>query len=171
MAVFPDAIGEVSAQTIAQVTGPAWSLRPGFGDVALRLLAALACGAAIGVEREKKGAPPDCARTCRWRRPRRYSPSFPSRSTRRCRPASGTSPPIRCACSRPLRPGVAFLADGTIIRRGGDVQGITTGGSLWLAGALGMSCGQALHGLSFLGAGLALVVLALVRMLEQRTLR
>lgn len=37
--------------------------------------------------------------------------------------------------------GVAFLAAGTIVLSRGEIQGITTGTSLWLAGAIGVSLG------------------------------
>jgi putative Mg2+ transporter-C (MgtC) family protein len=37
--------------------------------------------------------------------------------------------------------GVAFLAAGTIVLTRGEVQGLTTGASLWLAGAIGLALG------------------------------
>ena len=37
--------------------------------------------------------------------------------------------------------GVAFLAAGTIVLSRGEIQGITTGASLWLAGAIGLCLG------------------------------
>lgn len=38
--------------------------------------------------------------------------------------------------------GVAFIAAGAIIRHSdGDVQGVTTGAAIWLAGAIGVACG------------------------------
>lgn len=37
--------------------------------------------------------------------------------------------------------GVAFLAAGTIVLSRGEVHGITTGASLWLAGAIGLALG------------------------------
>lgn len=67
--------------------------------------------------------------------------------------------------------GVAFLAAGAIIRRGEGVAGITTGSGLWLSGALGMAAGRGYYGLAFLGAVLAIVVLALVRAVEYRLRR
>lgn len=37
--------------------------------------------------------------------------------------------------------GIGFLGAGSIIRSGGQIQGITTGASIWLAGAIGVSAG------------------------------
>jgi putative Mg2+ transporter-C (MgtC) family protein len=37
--------------------------------------------------------------------------------------------------------GVAFLVAGIVITSGGKVMNVTTGASLWLAGAIGLACG------------------------------
>src|SRR6056297_4048197 len=37
--------------------------------------------------------------------------------------------------------GIGFLGAGSIIRSGGHIQGITTGASIWLAGAIGVAAG------------------------------
>ena len=37
--------------------------------------------------------------------------------------------------------GVGFLGAGAIIRRGGDVRGLTTAASLWATAAIGMAVG------------------------------
>jgi putative Mg2+ transporter-C (MgtC) family protein len=66
--------------------------------------------------------------------------------------------------------GVAFLAAGTIIQSGGTVQGLTTGASMWLAGALGLACGGGFYTIAIIGTLLALVVLYLLGKLEARLL-
>ena len=55
--------------------------------------------------------------------------------------------------------GVAFLAAGTIVLSRGEVHGITTGTSLWLAGAVGVSLGfgQWIIGFGAVIAGLAIL--------------
>lgn len=64
--------------------------------------------------------------------------------------------------------GVAFLAAGTIVLSRGEVQGITTGTSLWLAGAIGVSLGFGQWLVAF-GAVLAgIVILYLVGGMEAR---
>ncbi len=64
--------------------------------------------------------------------------------------------------------GVAFLAAGTIITRGAEVKNVTTGASLWLAGAIGLGCGAGEIPLAALATVVVLIVLLLVRSLERR---
>ncbi|MBK4215490.1 MgtC/SapB family protein [Paracoccus caeni] len=59
--------------------------------------------------------------------------------------------------------GVAFLAAGSIITSGGNVRGLTTGASMWLAGAIGLACGTGDGVLAVLGTGLALITLWMIR--------
>ena len=62
--------------------------------------------------------------------------------------------------------GVSFLAAGTIIHSGLNVQGLTTGAGLWLAGAVGLACGLERYGLAVVGAALAMIILAVLMPLE-----
>jgi putative Mg2+ transporter-C (MgtC) family protein len=64
--------------------------------------------------------------------------------------------------------GVAFLAAGTIIQSGGAVQGLTTGASMWLAGAVGLACGGGFYTIALIGTVLALIVLFIIGKLESR---
>jgi putative Mg2+ transporter-C (MgtC) family protein len=63
--------------------------------------------------------------------------------------------------------GVAFLAAGVIFTAQGKVQNVTTGASLWLAGAIGLSCGSGQIPLAGLATGIVLLVLFLLRFLEK----
>ncbi|WP_457580416.1 MgtC/SapB family protein [Ensifer canadensis] len=62
--------------------------------------------------------------------------------------------------------GVAFLAAGTIILSRGRVQGLTTGSSLWLAGAIGLALGFGHWIIAAFAAGSAFLVLFVVGKLE-----
>lgn len=64
--------------------------------------------------------------------------------------------------------GVAFLAAGVVIFTRGEVQGLTTGAGLWLAGAIGVACGLGLWQVAGLATIIALVVLSLLHVLERR---
>ncbi|MBN9887656.1 MgtC/SapB family protein [Salipiger abyssi] len=64
--------------------------------------------------------------------------------------------------------GVAFLAAGIIFKSGGEVKNITTGASLWLAGAIGLGCGAGQMPLAAMATAIVLVVLVLLRALEMR---
>lgn len=68
-----------------------------------------------------------------------------------------------------LTAGVAFLAAGTIIVNKGDVRGLTTGASLWLAGAAGLATGMGLYWLAYLVTLAALCVLAVMQAVKVAT--
>lgn len=65
--------------------------------------------------------------------------------------------------------GVAFLAAGTIMFSRGEVQGLTTGAGLWLAGAIGLACGLGLWQIAAFATVLSLVVLGLLHAFEVQT--
>lgn len=58
--------------------------------------------------------------------------------------------------------GVAFLAAGTIFTSKGQVNGLTTGAGMWLAGAIGLACGMGLLPLAAMATVTALLILSLV---------
>lgn len=55
--------------------------------------------------------------------------------------------------------GVAFLVAGIVITSGGRVLNVTTGASLWLAGAIGLACGAGQIPLAALTTLVVLIVL------------
>jgi putative Mg2+ transporter-C (MgtC) family protein len=64
--------------------------------------------------------------------------------------------------------GIAFLAAGTIMFSRGEVQGLTTGAGMWLAGAIGVSCGLGFWQIALFGTVLVLIVLGVMHSLEVR---
>jgi putative Mg2+ transporter-C (MgtC) family protein len=75
-----------------------------------------------------------------------------------------TADPIRII--EAVTAGVAFLAAGAIIRSRGNVQGLTTGANMWLAGALGVACGSGYYTIAGIATVFALIVLVLIGRLE-----
>jgi putative Mg2+ transporter-C (MgtC) family protein len=73
--------------------------------------------------------------------------------------------PVRIVSA--ITSGVAFLAAGAIIQSRGRVKGLTTGGSLWTAGAVGLCCGLGEYALATIAVGVTLVVLLAVKALER----
>ena len=63
--------------------------------------------------------------------------------------------------------GVAFLAAGMILFTRGEVQGLTTGAGMWLAGAVGLACGLGFWQIALFTTALAVVVLMVLGRLEQ----
>lgn len=64
--------------------------------------------------------------------------------------------------------GVAFLGAGSIIQARGNVIGITTGASIWLAGAIGLASGGGYYLIAVITLVLALVTLTALGTLERR---
>lgn len=62
--------------------------------------------------------------------------------------------------------GVAFLGAGSIIVAGGRVQGLTTGATMWMAGAIGLACGIGQVALAATATALLALVLYLFGRLE-----
>ena len=62
--------------------------------------------------------------------------------------------------------GVGFLGAGSIIQSRGAVHGITTAASIWVAAAVGTSCGMGLYRLAITSGVLALLVLWIVGIAE-----
>jgi putative Mg2+ transporter-C (MgtC) family protein len=86
--------------------------------------------------------------------------------------AAGGEPradPIRAV--EAVTAGIAFLGAGAIFRSGHNVQGLTTGAGMWLAGAVGVATALG-HYLVALGVALlAVIVLAALRALAHNVIR
>ena len=63
--------------------------------------------------------------------------------------------------------GVAFLAAGIIFTSGGEVRNITTGASMWLAGAVGLACGAGEVLLALMATALVVIILSGLRQIER----
>ncbi len=65
--------------------------------------------------------------------------------------------------------GVAFLAAGLIFFSKGEVQGLTTGAGMWLAGTIGLAVGLGFWQIAMLATVLALIVLGLLQIVQSKT--
>lgn len=66
--------------------------------------------------------------------------------------------------------GIAFLGAGAIFRSGRNVQGLTTGAGMWLAGAVGVATALGYYIIAFGVALLAVLVLAALRALAHKVI-
>lgn len=64
--------------------------------------------------------------------------------------------------------GVGFIGGGVILKAGGQIQGITTAASLWMAAAVGMAVGCGSYEIAFTGTGLSVLVLIVLLKFEQK---
>lgn len=137
-----------------------------FPVIAARLLFAALLGALIGFEREWRARPAGlrthiliCVAAATFgilTVEIAHSSAFTGREM--------VSDPLRAV--EAVTAGVAFLAAGSILFTRGEVQGLTTGAGMWLAGAVGLSCGFGLWQIAGLGTFLILIVMGLLHSFE-----
>ena len=70
--------------------------------------------------------------------------------------------------SHGLLTGIGFLCAGVIFREGFSVHGLTTAASLWVTSAIGVLYGVGMMELALLGSGATLAVLAALRLLDAK---
>nr|WP_111298051.1 MgtC/SapB family protein [Paracoccus saliphilus] len=129
----------------------------------LRLLLALILGAAIGWERERSSRAAGLRTHMLISMAAALFTVIATELThmRADQDASLQIDPLRLI--QAVTAGVAFLAAGSIITKGATVRGITTGASMWLAGAIGLACGTGNGTLAAVAAVFGLLVLGLIR--------
>lgn len=66
--------------------------------------------------------------------------------------------------------GIGFIGGGTVLRHGSSVYGLTTAATLWVAAAIGMSCGAGMLWIGFFTSLISIIVLVLIRMFERDVL-
>jgi putative Mg2+ transporter-C (MgtC) family protein len=143
----------------------------GWADISLRLLAALAAGGAIGLDREWLHKPAGLkthmlfALAC-------AALSVMAFDVYAMELGNGPgSNPDATRILQGVITGMSFLGAGAIFRNEHKVHGLTTGAGVWLAGALGLIFGAGLFPLGVVATILALVVLVFIRMIEPREIK
>ncbi|BBK36668.1 hypothetical protein STAQ_17460 [Allostella sp. ATCC 35155] len=139
--------------------------------IAVRLAAALAAGACIGIDREWRQKPAGLRTHMLIALAAAVFTIIAIElhlETERNGP-TGSSDPIRII--EAVTAGVAFLGAGAIFRGGGTVKGITTGAGIWLAGALGLACGAGYGPLALIATLLTIIVLTVIGRLERMAQR
>ena len=111
--------------------------------MAIRLLGAVLLCGLIGFEREARGRPAGL----------------------RTHMLVGLAAALYCLVNA-VTSGVAFLAAGMIVFSQGKVRGLTTGTSLWLAAAVGLSTGFGMWRMAGLATVFALVIIRVVKIME-----
>lgn len=66
--------------------------------------------------------------------------------------------------------GIGFLGAGSIIQSQGNIQGITTGASIWMAGAVGVACGIGNFALAGMVTILALIIMVVLGHFERQVI-
>lgn len=139
--------------------------------VAAPLLAALALGAVIGWEREWRQKPAGL-RTHMLVSLGAASFTLVTFSIYESVLAAGDGPsrvdPLRIV--EGVIGGIGFLGAGAIIRDRGSVEGLTTAGTIWLSGSLGLACGSRHYTIAVISMALAIVALVVFGLFERRVM-
>ncbi len=128
----------------------------------VRLLLAMAVGAAIGLERERRGRPAGlrtfilvAVGSCLFMLVSIYVAG-----------TDGRGDPGRVAAQ--VVTGIGFLGGGLLVRTGDTVRGLTTSAGIWAVAGLGLAAGAGMYFITVVGTVLVLVVLAILRELEAK---
>lgn len=137
----------------------------------IRIIAAILCGFAIGLERELTNKYAGlrthilvCLGSCVFTILSIYA--FPMAVDKAHPQAYGD--PARIAAQ--ILTGIGFIGGGTVLRHGSSVYGLTTAATLWVAACIGMACGAGMLSVGFLTTLLSVLVLVLIRSFEKNVL-
>jgi putative Mg2+ transporter-C (MgtC) family protein len=136
-------------------------------EIALRLIMAALFGGVLGIEREMRDRPAGLRTHMLTSMAAALFTviTFEIFHTVRSLENTANVDPIRII--EAVTAGVAFLAAGAIIQNRGEVQGLTTGAGMWLAGALGVTCGAGSYRLAIIATVLAFIILTGLRRFER----
>ena len=125
-----------------------------FSDILVRLLAATAVGLILGINRELKDKPAGLR-----------THAIVALGAAIITLLSILPPSDGTSASRALQgviTGIGFLGAGVILRSPeGEVHGLTTAATIWLAASFGAACGLGYWSVAAVGAALALLILVL----------
>jgi putative Mg2+ transporter-C (MgtC) family protein len=133
----------------------------------VRLLAAIACGALIGIDREMKDRPAGLRTHALVSMSAAAFTILCGNLFGRVHQFEDVTEPDFLRIIEGVIAGVAFLGAGSIIHGRRNVAGLTTGAGIWAAGAAGLACGAQLYGLAVVISVLAFALLALAALVER----
>lgn len=135
------------------------------GDIAFRLLAAVAVGVVVGIDREWRNKPVGvrtlalvslgAALVCLTTVHLRALDNHPEAIAR-----------VVSGVIEGVMTGIGFIGAGAVIQRKGEVEGLTTAATVWVTAALGIACALATWEVVAIGVGLTLVILVLLHPLD-----
>lgn len=126
--------------------------------ILIRLLISILLGAALGMERELQGRPAGL------RTHTLVSLGAALVMLISMYGFEGTNDPARLAAQ--VVSGIGFLGAGAILRDGGDIKGITTAATLWMAAIIGLAAGNGYFVGAIAATFASVVILVLLRSLE-----
>src|SRR6266850_8616603 len=129
--------------------------------IVLKLLMAMACGGAIGFERElsrKAAGLRTNVLIC-------MGAALYMIISRHISGGAAYTDPARLAAQ--VVTGIGFLGAGVVLRARGSITGLTTAATIFVVGAVGIAIGEGMFGLGLLATVLIIMVLVVLRKVER----
>ncbi|UVC07755.1 MgtC/SapB family protein [Rhizobium sp. TH2] len=142
--------------------------RIGYPVIFARFVGAILLGGIIGFEREAKNRPAGLKTHIMVALAAAVFSIISIEAIHTAALASDNFKPDPLRVIEAVTAGVAFLAAGTIVLSRGEIHGITTGASLWLAGAIGLCLGFGHWVIGFAAVVAGISILFLVGKMEDR---
>ena len=133
--------------------------------IVAKLMLAMICGGAIGVEREINRKPAGLRTNvliC-------FGAALYMIVSRQISGGAPYTDPARLAAQ--VVAGIGFLGAGVILQARGSVTGLTTAATIFVVGAVGISAGEGLFGLAVFSTVLIILVLVVLRKVETAVLK
>ena len=136
-------------------------------EMLVRLMAALAAGALIGIDREVRNRPAGLrTHALAAEGAALFTMAAILLAVEADRTGVGPSDPGRIIST--IVQGIGFLAAGVIFSHQAQVRGLTTAAGMWVTAAIGVLCGLGLYFLAVSATVATVAVLAIVKQLETR---
>jgi putative Mg2+ transporter-C (MgtC) family protein len=142
--------------------------RIGYAIIFARFVGAILLGGVIGFEREAKNRPAGLRTHMMVALAAAAFAIISVESIHTAGMDSANFKPDPLRVVEAVTAGVAFLAAGTIVLSRGEIHGITTGASLWLAGAIGLCLGFGHWVIGFAAVIAGITILFLVGFMEDK---
>jgi putative Mg2+ transporter-C (MgtC) family protein len=133
--------------------------------IAAKLLLAMLCGGAIGIERELNRKPAGLRTNvliC-------FGAALYMIVSRHISGGAAYTDPARLAAQ--VVAGIGFLGAGVILQARGSITGLTTAATIFVVGAVGIAIGEGLFGLAIFSTFSIILVLVVLRKVERSVLK
>jgi putative Mg2+ transporter-C (MgtC) family protein len=157
-------------QSLFDTLAGAFATTTGGGVIAARLAIAAVLGALLGLDREWRNKPAGLKTHMLVALGAAVFAVLALELFETALRADGDARPDPVRIVEAMVKGAAFLGAGAILQARGGVEGLTTGASVWLAGAVGLSAGTGNFGIAVLATALGLGILVIIRHVEHKTL-
>lgn len=155
---------------IATLLGETFATSLGFDAIIPRLLAAAVLGALLGLDREWRDKPAGLKTHMLVALGAAVFAILALELFNEALNADDDARPDPVRIVEAMVKGAAFLGAGAIIQGRGGIEGLTTGASVWMAGAIGLAAGIGQTGIAVLATVAGLLVLTLIRFIERKAL-